>query len=285
MEKKIKALLLKAELLHWLCQKELYYRKVDELRRECVRERDEAERAERSFFAKLCGNYEERFGKEKAEAIKIQLELERIEKVLADAEERIPALKEMLQEDFSFEEDFTGEEKELSDWCTFMERAYEVIALTNKCLEEGWAERTRSYSNPGNLENCIVFQEDVEELYRRMDGFLSMVGRVRYLQGTRINVGFGRTNRTTVYGGKTFMFFRKGYATVQIDLHELDFKNLWGGLAFGDALERKLKEIELLEKLFSGITKEYLLMGEELRRKVKMNGYHVPEKDIFGFEK
>ena len=55
-------------------------------------------------------------------------------------------------------DDLNDAERELHAWCSFMEQAHEVLVLTNKCLCEGWKERMCSYSNPGNLENCIAFQ-------------------------------------------------------------------------------------------------------------------------------
>lgn len=288
MEKKTENLLTRAELLLWLCRKELYRRKIDELKKRCIREQDEVARLEGGFFSKLRRDHDESLEKKKNEFIWVQKELERVQKILAGAEENIPALKKKLENNPSIYkgEEYEDAEKSLFDWCIFMERAHEVIALTNKCLDEGWMERTHSYSNPGNLENCLVFQEDVEELYRIMEGFLSAVGRVRYLPGIRIDdkMLLRRSKRTTYYGGKTIVFLRKGYAAVQIDLHELDFRNLWGGWAVGDALERKLKEIEQLEQLFSEMIKEHIVLGEELLRKAGGNSFKRPEKNIFGFE-
>lgn len=282
-------LLTKAELLLWKCRKELSFGKLDELKKRCSKERDDVLRVEGSIFSKLRRDYEEKLAEEKEEAVRANLELELAEKEIAEMEEQISSLEMKMKGVSSIynTEEMSDAEKELYDWCAFAEQAYEVIALTNRCLEKGWAERMRSYSNPGNLKNCVAFQENVEELYRIMDGFLSMVGRVRYLPGIRDknNALLQRSSRTTYYGGKTLVFLRKGRDAVQIDLHELDFRNLWGGWAAGDALERKLKEIEILEQLFSGIIKEYIILGEELLKKVRLNCFHSAQKDIFGFEK
>lgn len=243
---------------------------------------------EGSLFSKLRRGYEERLAEEKEEAARADLELEQAEKELVEIERRISLLERKTEGVSSIYnvEDLSDAEKELCDWCDFMEQAYKVVALANKCLDEGWVERMRSYSNPGNLENCIAFQDDVEELYRIMNGFLSKVGRVRYLPGIRMEQKqfLQRSRRTTYFGGKTFVFLREGYAPVQIDLHELDFRNLWGGWAVGDALERKLKEIEQLKQLFSEIIKEYIILGEDMLRKERMNCFEMSEKNIFGFE-
>lgn len=281
----MEALQNRAELLLLKCRKELYFGKVDELKKKCRKEQDDVLRMEGSLFSKLRRDYEERLTEEKKEALRADLELELVEKELMELERQISELENVSS--IYNAEGLNDAEKELHDWCAVAEQAYEVIALTNRCLEEGWVERMRSYSNPGNLKNCVAFQENVEELYRIMDGFLSMVGRVRYLPGIRVknNALLQRSSRTTYYGGKTLVFLQKGRDAVQIDLHELDFKNLWGGWAAGDALERKLKEIELLEQLFSGIIKEYIILGEELLRKVRTNRFQPTEKDIFGFEK
>lgn len=281
----MEALQNRAELLLLKCRKELYFGKVDELKKKCRKEQDDVLRMEGSLLAKIRRDHEDRLSEEKQEAARAQLELELAEKELAELEHQISALENVSS--IYNADDLNEVEKELHDWCDFVELGYEMIVLTNKCLQEGWAERMRSYSNPGNLENCIAFQEDAEMLYRTMDVFLSKAGRVRYLPGIRIKnqMLLQRSSRTTYYGGKTLVFLREGYDVVQIDLHELDFKNLWGGWAAGDALERKLKEIELLEQLFSGIIKEYIILGEELLRKVRANRFQPTEKDIFGFEK
>ena len=281
----MEALQNRAELLLLKCRKELYFGKVDELKKKCRKEQDDVLRMEGSLLAKIRRDHEDRLSEEKQEAARAQLELELAEKELAELEHQISALENVSS--IYNADDLNEVEKELHDWCDFVELGYEMIVLTNKCLQEGWAERMRSYSNPGNLENCIAFQEDAEMLYRTMDVFLSKAGRVRYLPGIRIKnqMLLQRSSRTTYYGGKTLVFLREGYDVVQIDLHELDFKNLWGGWAVGDALERKLKEIELLEQLFSGIIKEYIILGEELFRKIRTNRFQPAEKDIFGFEK
>lgn len=281
----MEALQNRAELLLLKCRKGLYFGKVDELKKKCRKEQDDVLRMEGSLFSKLRRDYEERLVEEKKEALRADLELKLVEKELMELERQISEL-ENISSIYNVEE-LNDAEKELHGWCDFVELGYEMIVLTNKCLQEGWAERRRSYSNPGNLENCIAFQEDAEMLYRTMDVFLSKAGRVRYLPGIRIKnqMLLQRSSRTTYYGGKTLVFLREGYDVVQIDLHELDFKNLWGGWAAGDALERKLKEIELLEQLFSGIIKEYIILGEELMRKVRMHRFQLAEKDIFGFER
>ena len=275
----------RAELLLFKCRKELRFGKLDELKKKCNKEQDDVLRMEGSLFAKLRRDHEERLAEEKQEAVRAKLELELAEKEMVEMERKIVSLEGVSS--IYNADDLNDAERELHEWCSFMGQAHEVLVLTNKCLREGWAERMCSYSNPGNLENCIVFQEDVEELYRIMDEFLSAVGRVRYLPGIRVkhNTLLQRSSRTTYYGGKTLVFLREGYAPVQIDLHELDFKNLWGGWAVGDALERKLREVEQLKALFSETIEKAIVRGEELLRKVRMSHSHSTEIDIFGFEK
>ena len=57
------------------------------------------------------------------------------------------------------------------------------------------------------------------------------------------------------------------------------------GWTTGGALERKLKELEHLEKLCRSIIVEKIPLGEELMRKVRMHRFQLAEKDIFGFER
>ena len=87
------ASLTKAELLLWKCRKELYFGKLDELKKKYNKERDDVLRLEGSLFSKLRRNYEERKEEEKREAARASLELERAEKELVELESRIAALK------------------------------------------------------------------------------------------------------------------------------------------------------------------------------------------------
>ncbi len=283
MERKTEALLWKAELLLWQCKKELHIHKVEDLKRKSVQERDEAKRAERNIFAKIWGNYEERLGKEKSEAVKAELKLEGVEKLLTTAEEKIPALEAKLKEDASlYMEDFTDAEKELLDWCCWMEQACDVLALLNRCLEEGEAARMAAYSGPGNGEENLLFQEDVQEFMEKLDEFLKTAGRVRYLPGMRVKTIRGMARNLTL-NGKTLIFFRTGHPSVEIDIMDFDLKEKYGSWAVGDTLERKLKELRELESLCHDIAKEKMAEGEVLFEKMKC--YPSENQDIFGFEK
>lgn len=174
----MEALLNRAELLLLKCRKGLYFGKLDELRKKCVKEQDDVLRMEGNLFAKLRRDYEERLEEEKKESFCASLELEQAEKELTEIEEKI-------------------------------------------ALFEG--------------VSSIYNADDLNDAEREM--------------------------------------------------HELDFKNLWGGWAVGDSLERKLKEIEQLRRLFYGIAEESIIQGETMLRKVKMSRFQPVERDIFGFEK
>ena len=173
----MKALQNRAELLLFKCRKELCFGKLGELKKKCNKEQDDVLRMEGSLFAKLRRDHEERLAEEKQETVRAKLEPELAEKEMVEMERKIVSLEGVSS--IYNADDLNDAERELHEWCSFMEQAHEVLVLTNKCLREGWVERMCSYSNPGNLENCIVFQEDVEELYRMIDKSVSMVGRVR----------------------------------------------------------------------------------------------------------
>jgi hypothetical protein len=74
-------------------------------------------------------------------------------------------------------------------------------------------------------------------------------------------------------GGKTLVFMREGYGPFRLDLHEFYLREMESGWATGEALERKRKEIDSLERLCRSIVIEKVSLGEELLRKVKMNRF------------
>lgn len=173
----MEALQNRAELLLLKCRKELYFGKVDELKKKCRKEQDDVLCMEGSLFSKLRRDYEERLTEEKKEALRTDLELKLVEKELMELERQISEL-ENVSSIYNVEE-LNDAEKELHGWCEMM--------------ESGW---------------------------------------------------------TT-----------------------------------GGALERKLKELEHLEKLCRSIIVEKIPLGEELMRKVRMHRFQLAEKDIFGFER
>ena len=285
MERARELLLAKAELLLWQCRKEMYAGKVAELRKQYTIEQDEAERAERSFFAKLRRNYEENLGKEKAEVIKVRLELERIEKIIAEAEEKIPLLERKMENDsFLYNiEDFTEEEKELRNWCQWMEEAYAVIALANRCIEEGREARLAAYSGPGDREKNLLFQNNINLLMEKIESLLMVIGRVRYLPGMRMKTIYG-TRRNLLMNGRTLCFFWKDHAVAEIDILDFDLSELYGSWAVGETVERKQKELDEIYALLCMILEEKISCGNDLLLKTKRSYQLTGKRDIFGFE-
>lgn len=283
---KTESLLNTAEFLLLKCRKELYFGKLDELKKQCTKERDDVIRLESSLLSKFRRNFDEKLEEEKEEAARTTLELELAEKELADLEGRIAVLEgknEGVSSIYNAEE-ADGAEKELHEWCEMMEKGWLAFSSLHNWMAEAEAERLRLYSNPAKAEKNVQMHDALDAFFLQLDAFLSMIGRVRYLPGIRVNTGF-RTNRTQAMGGKTLMFFRKGYGAFQLDLHECYLREMESGWATGEALGRKLKEIEQLEKLCRGIIIEKLPLGEELLQKVRIQRFHPAEKDIFGFEK
>ena len=272
----------RAELLLFKCRKELRFGKLDELKKKCNKEQDDVLRMEGSLFAKLRRDHEERLAEEKQEAARANLELGLAEKEMAEMEQKIVSL-ESVSSIYNADE-LKDAERELHDWCEMMEKGWIAFSSLHNWMMDAEAERLRVYSNPAKAEKNEQMHDALDAFFLQLDVFLSVVGRVRYLPGIRINNGF-RINRTTVMGGKTLMFFRKGYGTFQLDLHEFYLREMESGWATGDALERKLKELEHLERLCRSIIVEKLLQGEELLRKVRISHFCSVEKDIFGFEK
>ena len=278
----MEALQNRAELLLLKCRKELRFGHLDELKKKCNKERDDVLRMEGSLFAKLRRDHEDRLAEEKQEAARVQLELELAEKELAELERQIFVL-ENVSSIYNVEE-LHDVEKELHDWCEMMEKGWLAFSSLHKWMAEAETERLRLYSNLAKAEKNVQMHDALDAIFLQLDDFLSMIGRVRYLPGVRVNTGF-RTNRTQAMGGKTLMFFRKGYGAFQVDLHECYLREMESGWATGEALGRKLKEIEHLEKLCRSIIIEKLPQGEELLRKVRVNRFQPAKKDIFGFEK
>ena len=278
----MEALLNRAELLLFKCRKELFFGRLDELKKKCNKEQDDVLRMEGSLFAKMRRDHEERLLGEKEEAAQAKLELELAEKELAEMEHQISVLESIPS--IYNTEDMNDAEKELHDWCEMMEKGWTAFSSLHIWMADAEAERLRVYSNPAKAEKNERMHDALDAFFLQLNTFLSMVGRVRYLPGIRVNTGF-RINRTQAMGGKTFMFFRQGYGTFQLDLHEFYLREMESGWATGGALERKLKEMEHLEKLCRSIIIEKLVVGEELLRKVRKNRFQPAEKDVFGFEK
>ena len=278
----MEALLNRAELLLWKCRKELCFGKLDELKKKCVKEWDDVLRMEGNLFAKLRRDYEEWLEEEKKESFCANLELEQAEKELTEIEEKI-ALFEGVFSIYNMEE-MNDVEMELHSWCEMMEKGWMAFSSLHKWMADAEAERLRVYSNPAKAEKNEQMHDALDEFFVRLDTFLSAVGRVRYLPGIRINNGF-RTNRTMVMGGKTLVFMRESYGPFRLDLHECYLREMENGWATGEALGRKLREIECLESLCRSIVIEKVPVGEELLRKAKMSRFQPAEKDIFGFDK
>lgn len=260
----------RAELLLLKCRKELYFGKLDELKKKCVKEQDDVLRMESNLFAKLRRDYEERLEEEKKESFCANLELEQLGKELIEIEEKI-ALFEGLSSIYNMEE-MNDVEMELHNWCEMMEKGWMVFSSLHEWMADAEGERLRVYSNPGDREKNKQMHDELDRVFLQLEGFLSIVGRVRYLPGIRIKNGF-RTNRTTVMGGKTLVFMREGYGPFRLDLHEFHLREMESGWATGEALERKRKEIDSLERLCRSIVIEKVSLGEELLRKVKMNRF------------
>lgn len=276
------ALLNRAELLLLKCRKELVFDRLDELKKKYNKEQGDVLRMEGNLLAKLRRDHEERLEEEKQEVVQVQLELEMVEKELADIEQKILVLESVSS--IYNAEDLDDTEKELDNWCEWAKQAYEVLMLTRKCMDTGKTARLSAYSGPGDREKNLVFQENMGLMMEKMTPFLLTVGRVRFLPGMRMKTIRG-TRRNLTMNGKTLAFFWKDHPSAEIDILDFDLRELYGSWAVGDTLDRKLKELEELESLVCWIVEEKLTVGKELLRKVRINRFRMPEKDVFGFEK
>lgn len=270
----MEGLLARAELLLLKCGKELFFGRLEELKKNRTKGQDNVARLEGSLFAKLRRDHEERMAEEKERAIRAKLELELAEKELAEVECRITALEGVSS--IYDVDDLSDTEKELHDWCEMMEKGWVAFSSLHNWMADAQAERLRVYSNPADRVKNEQMHDGLDAFFLQLEAFLSMVGRVRYLPGVRVNTGF-HINRTQAMGGRTILFFRKGYGTFQLDLHEFYLREMESGWATGGALERKLKELEHLEKLCRSIIVEKLPLGEELLRKVRIKGFQLAE--------
>ena len=184
----MEALQNRAELLLLKCRKELRFGHLDELKKKCNKERDDVLRMEGSLFAKLRRDHEDRLAEEKQEAARVQLELELAEKELAELERQIFVL-ENVSSIYNVEE-LHDVEKELHDWCEMMEKGWLAFSSLHKWMAEAEAERLRLYSNPAKAEKNVKMHDALDTFFLQLNAFLSMVGRVRYLPGVRVNTGF-----------------------------------------------------------------------------------------------
>ena len=109
-------------------------------------------------------------------------------------------------------DDLSDTEKELHDWCEMMEKGWVAFSSLHNWMADAQAERLRVYSNPADRVKNEQMHDGLDAFFLQLEAFLSMVGRVRYLPGVRVNTGF-HINRTQAMGGRTILFFRKGYGT------------------------------------------------------------------------
>ena len=72
----MEGLLARAELLLLKCGKELFFGRLEELKKNRTKGQDNVARLEGSLFSKLRRDYEERMAEEKERAIRAKLELE-----------------------------------------------------------------------------------------------------------------------------------------------------------------------------------------------------------------
>ena len=204
MSKGADALIMRAELLVCLSKKELYFGKIEELKKKCVEKKDAVTSMEGNFFLKLKGNYEECFTSAKEEFLQAEKELADAEKDILELEEKIAELRDNNIEGTLLSEEMVGEEKELYAWCYLAEKLWETYSLLHRCMEMGEAESIRVISHAADLEKNVKLHDDIDIFFEKLDEVLSMVGKVRYLAGLRVKNGF-RTNRSEVLDGKTLI--------------------------------------------------------------------------------
>ena len=284
MQKRTDALMMWSELLICLCKKELYFGKIEEVKKKSVEKKDAVARMEGNLFLKLKSDYEDNRLKAEEEFVQAEKELLDAEGELLVLNERISELRDTNIEETLLMEEMPDTEKELYEWCCLANKLWETFSLLHRCIEDGTVEQLRVISHAADMKKNAELHDDIDSFFRKLDDALSMVGKVRYLAGLRVKHGF-RTNRNELLGGKTLMFLRNGYAPFKLDIHDCYLREMESGWATGLALGAKVKELKCLELLCRGIVQEQVLYGEGLLRNAKMRVYSPAEKDILGFDK
>ena len=284
MQKRTDALMMQSELLICLCKKELYFWKIEELKKKSVEKKDAFARLEGNLFLKLKSGYEDNRSKAEEEFLQAEKELSNAEKDLLELDKRISELRGINIEETMSVEEMSDGEKELYAWCCVADMFWETFSLLHKCIKDGTAEQLRVISHAADMKKNAELHDDIDTFFGKLDEALSMVGKVRYLPGLRVKHSF-RTTRNELLGGKTLMFLRNGYAPFKLDIHDCYLRETESGWATGLALDAKLKELKMLELLCREIIREQVLHGEILLKNVKMRSYLPVEKDIFGFNR
>ena len=130
----MEGLLARAELLLLKCGKELFFGRLEELKKNRTKGQDNVARLEGSLFAKLRRDHEERMTEEKERAIRAKLELELAEKELAEVECRITALEGVSS--IYDVDDLSDTEKELHDWCEMMEKGWVAFSSLHNWMAD-----------------------------------------------------------------------------------------------------------------------------------------------------
>lgn len=131
-----------AEWVLWNGRKVVYRSRVEELQSKYILEQDDVNRMQiglSGFLSKRKRGYEEKLEKEMAEAAAVKEELERLQKLVAAADEKLPILELQLK---AFAEEWEkldgsllhGEEKEIYQWCKETEKCVKVVKEINFCI-------------------------------------------------------------------------------------------------------------------------------------------------------
>ena len=265
------ALRVRVELLICRAYRAVYRQKIELLKSQYILEKDDVERVKRSFFARLKNNYEAKLGKEKAEALKVRLELERTEKLFREAEEQLPALQEKAEGDREFWgnaelNSWNEDEKHLLAWCEEMELLEEAAVTNDRCLVMLSGELRKFYDGKEDEEELIYLQKRVAESYIAAEKFLESIGRLRVMEGTTIKTVYGE--RRVLNGGSTKLFMRRGHSPVELRMRNFDFEKVKGGLHISEALLQLRGDLEEVHQLFAELLEEKVEAGKELMQQI-----------------
>ena len=261
------ALCIKAEVALWRARRTVYQQRVEQLKNRYILEQDDVERIEDSFFARWRKNYEATLGKEKAEALKAKLELERVEGLVRDAGEKYVLFSGEAERytqlwEKADQSEWSETEKELCIWCEEMELAEAAATANNSCLMMLSGELKKFHDGKEDEKELIYLQERVSESYRAAENFLEAVGRLRKMPGTPIKTVRGE--RRVMDGGYTMLFMRWEHPPVELRMRNFDFAEVKGGLHISEALHRLRGDLEELHELFVELIEEKTVSGEAL---------------------
>lgn len=168
-----------AEWALWNGRKIVYQPRLEELQSKYILEQDDVNRMQvglSGFLSKRKRGYEEKLEKEMTEAAAAKEELERMKKLLAAADEKLPVLELQVK---AFAEKWAemddsllhGEEKEIYRWYVETEKCVQVVKEINLCIAKLKEMQVNSITVQMDSEPFLQLQKQIDLVWINAGAF------------------------------------------------------------------------------------------------------------------